>query len=253
MSDHQGPRAIAPPSLLDLTLGSVEENLAVDEALLMEADEGRGGAVLRFWESPEFAVVLGATRRMARDVQIENCRADRIPVARRPSGGGTVVIGPGALNVTVVLSASMAPGLGAVDTAQTYVLERMARAIRSLEPGVEVRGSGDLTLDDRKFSGSAQRRLRTWFLVHLSILLDFPLERIPRYLRQPDREPEYRRGRTHEEFLRNLALPRTIVAAAIRSEWIPPGPRPSAANVSESLLKSLLSERFANRSWVERL
>jgi lipoate-protein ligase A len=238
---------------LDLTLPTVEENLAYDEALLIEADEGRAGAVLRFWEIPTFAVVLGASRRMARDVVVEHCRADGVPIARRSSGGGTVVIGPGTLNATVVLPGSMAPGLGAVDTAQAYVLGRMARALRSIEPAVDVSGSGDLTIAGRKFSGSAQRRLRTWFLVHLSILCGFPLDRVDRYLRQPDRQPDYRRDRPHGEFLRNLMHGRTIVAAAIRSEWCPPDSPPPATNVSQALLENLLSERFANRSWVERL
>jgi lipoate-protein ligase A len=238
---------------LDETLPTVEENLAYDEALLIEADEGRAGAVLWFWEIPTFAVVLGASRRIVRDVAVDRCRADGVPIARRSSGGGTVVIGPGALNVTVVLPGSMAPGLGAVDTAQAYVLGRMARALRALEPAVEVLGSGDLTVAGRKFSGSAQRRLRSWFLVHLSILCSFPLERIARYLRQPDRQPEYRRDRPHGEFLRNLMHGRTIVAAAIRSEWCPADCAPSAPNVPQALLENLLSERFANRSWVERL
>ncbi|MGD0045360.1 MAG: hypothetical protein ABSE84_34040 [Isosphaeraceae bacterium] len=39
-------------SLLELTLETVEANLALDEALLVEADEGRAGAVLRFWDFP---------------------------------------------------------------------------------------------------------------------------------------------------------------------------------------------------------
>jgi lipoate-protein ligase A len=238
---------------LDLTLPTVEENLAYDEALLIEADEGRGGAVLRLWESPTFAAVLGASRRLAHDIVTENCRVDAVPIVRRSSGGGTVVIGPGALNVSVVLPDTMAPGLGAVDVAQKYVLGRMARAIGTMVPGVEVLGSGDLTLEGRKFSGSAQRRLKSWFLVHLSILCNFPLRKIERYLRQPDRQPEYRRNRTHGEFLRNLELPRTIVAAAIRSEWCPPDLPAPATNVPDLLLENLLSERFANRSWVERL
>ncbi|MFO0889594.1 MAG: hypothetical protein U0790_10705, partial [Isosphaeraceae bacterium] len=58
-------------ALLDRTLPTVEENLALDEALLVEADEGRAGAVLRFWEPTGFAVVLGASRRIARDVNRE--------------------------------------------------------------------------------------------------------------------------------------------------------------------------------------
>ena len=33
-----------------------------DEALLLEAQRGHTGGILRFWESPIFAVVLGASR-----------------------------------------------------------------------------------------------------------------------------------------------------------------------------------------------
>ena len=65
-----------------LHLATVEENLALDEALLIEADEGRAGAVLRFWESPRFAVVLGASRRLAEDVRVDACRADGVPDRR---------------------------------------------------------------------------------------------------------------------------------------------------------------------------
>ena len=116
-----------------------------------------------------------------------------------------------------------APGLGAVDVAQRFVLERIAAAVRALGPPVEVLGSGDLTLARRKVAGSAQRRLRHHFLVHATILYRFPLERIARYLGPPRREPSYRQGRPHEEFVANLDLPRAALVGAIRSAWLPPG------------------------------
>jgi len=273
-------------SFLDVTLPTVPENLALDEALLIEADEGRSGAVLRFWEPPDFAVVLGASRRIAKDVDPVTCRADGVAVFRRSSGGGTVVIGPGVLNATIVLPQSAAPGLGAVDTAQRYVLERLAASLRPIAPAVDVQGSGDLVLDGCKFSGSAQRRLRHWFLVHLSILCEFPLERIPRYLREPDRQPEYRRGRPHAAFVRNLELPTAVGRSAMLDGWrheaasitghvaaVPPPPQSicapaqsdgndlaaqpgragAIASIPAELLERLLAERFANRDWVERL
>ena len=54
---------------LDVTLPSLPENLALDEALLLEAEAGRGGEVLRLWEWPRPAVVLGAGGRIADDVE----------------------------------------------------------------------------------------------------------------------------------------------------------------------------------------
>ena len=56
----------------------------------------------------------------------------------------------------------------------------------SMDDAVEVLGCGDLTSAGLKFGGSAQRRLRNWFFVHCSILYDFPLDRISRYLELPD-------------------------------------------------------------------
>jgi len=251
-SVDQEPGAVGSISLRDLSLETVEENLALDEALLIEADEGRSAPVLRFWESSRFAVVLGASRRILEDVRAEACRADQVPIVRRSSGGGSVVIGPGALNVTLVLPDSAAPGLTAVDVAQRFVLDRIAGALSTPEGPIILQGSGDLTIDGRKFGGSAQRRLRHWFLVHCSILYDFSLDRISRYLTLPSRQPAYRGGRSHDDFLRNLGLPRRIIRGSICAAWSPTCSLSPTTDVPHELLKTLLSDRFANRSWIER-
>src|SRR5687767_1334723 len=119
---------------LDLTLPDIADNLALDEALLVAAEERGTGPALRIWESASVAVVLGASGRRLEDVRVDACDDDGVSVARRSSGGGTVVVGPGALNVTVVLAADSAPGLGAVDVAHRYVLDRLAGSIRAHVP-----------------------------------------------------------------------------------------------------------------------
>jgi lipoate-protein ligase A len=242
---------------LDLTCASVALELALDEALLIEADagrsEGQGQGVLRFWEPPDYALVLGASCRLADDARVEACRADGVPILRRTSGGGTVVVGPGALNVSVILPESAAPGLSAVDKAHSYVLDWIAQSIRRAGASVTLAGRGDLVLGDRKCGGSAQRRLKHWFIVHCSILYDFPLERIDRYLAIPRRQPEYRQGRDHHDFLSNLGLPRNILIDAIRGDRISGRRTSGASAVPPALLESLLSEKFSNRAWIERL
>jgi lipoate---protein ligase len=236
----------------DQTLSSVEENLALDEALLIEADRGRGPSVLRFWEPREYAVVLGASRRLRDDVLVDACRADVVPILRRSSGGGTVVVGPGTLNVTLVLPESVAPGMGAVEPAQRYVLDRIAVSIRRLGRPVTIEGRGDLTLAGRKCGGSAQRRLKNYFMVHCSILNDFAIERIVRYLAMPDKQPEYRAGRSHQDFLSNLNLPREILVNALCEAWSPGSSLRAAPALPETAVNSLLAERYANSAWIER-
>ena len=239
--------------MLDLSLPTAGENLALDEALLIAAQERQAGGILRFWEARGLAVILGASRRLTEDVHLAACEADGVPVLRRSSGGGTVVIGPGALNVTVVLPEKAAPGLTAVASAQEFVLRKLANALGSSERPVEVKGLGDLTQGGRKFGGSAQRRIRDWFLVHCSILYDFPLDRISRYLATPGRQPAYREGRSHDDFLMNLGLPRKILLDLICAAWSPPFDLSPMTDVPRQLLDHLLADRFANRSWIERL
>jgi hypothetical protein len=51
----------------------------------------------------------------------------------------------------------------------------------------------------------------------------------------------------------NLDLPRTILHGSICSAWSPSSSLSPATDVPHDLLEALLSERFANRSWIERL
>ncbi len=239
--------------LLDLTLPRIEDDLALDEALLIEVEEGRLPALLRLWERPEIAVVLGASCRIRDDVFVDRCLSEGVSIARRSSGGGTVVVGPGALNVSVILPRDFAPGLDAVDVAQVYVLERLASTLREGNLGVEVRGSGDLAIGDRKVSGSAQRRLKRHFLVHATVLYDFDLSLVPRYLRDPIRQPEYRRSRRHEDFLDNLPMTSADLRAAVVESWGPISGEVAPRSIPADAVACLVASKFGDRSWLWRL
>lgn len=243
--------------VLDQTLDPPERNLALDEALLIEAESEaeitEAHPRLRFWELSTYAVVLGASSRLEQEVKFEACLRDRIPIIRRSSGGGVVVIGPGALNVSIVLDRKFDPALAQVDTAQVFVLQRIAESISSSEVDVRVQGSGDLTLDGRKVAGSAQRRLKRCVLVHATILFSgFDVGVIPRYLGSPLREPDYRQGRPHEEFVSKLPHGREALVERIRIAWGAQGP---LRNDSFSIQRvdELTNEKFGRGEWTRRL
>ncbi len=238
---------------LDITLPTAAANVALDEALLVEAEDQGGPAVVRTWELDHFAVVLGASCRIKENVEIDACRADRIEIARRSSGGGTVVIGPGALNFSVILPIDAAPELRGIESAQSFVLGRVRDAIARAGISAELLGSADLTLGDRKFSGSSQRRLRRHLLIHASLLNHFPLERIDRYLKMPPRRPAYRRDRPHSDFVTNLGLTGPRLIAAIHDAWLPTEQSVIDAKIPESTFRTLLETKFSGIAWIERL
>ncbi len=239
-------------AFLDLTLEGVAANLALDEALLLHAERQVGPAVLRTWEPPEYAVVLGATCPLRTEVRLETCSSDRVVLSRRTSGGGTVLIGPGALNVSIVLPIAAHPALAAVDTAQEFILMRSRQELRRRGAIVDVRGSGDLVLGDRKCSGSAQRRVKGHVLVHATVLHDFDLAKIGRYLGKPRREPTYREGRSHEDFVTNLNLPVQEIKQAFVDAWLGPHGPTRDLDVPWAIVDEVLVERLGRTEWVEK-
>jgi lipoate-protein ligase A len=214
--------------LLDHTFPTPAENLAYDEALLEWAESGLGGETLRFWEPRECFVVVGYADQIAREVNVRACEAERVPILRRCSGGGTVLQGPGCLNYTLVLLAEPGSPLASITGANQFIMERNRAAVeRLLGLPVRIQGHTDLTLAGRKFSGNAQRRRRHCLLFHGTFLLRFDLPRLARLLAAPSREPAYRVGRPHLEFVTNLGVEASSLKTAIQAAWGDPSP-PSA-------------------------
>jgi len=144
--------------LLDLTMDSIAEDLALDEALLNEADKGeRPCEVLRLWEPPQVSVVVGRSSRVGDEVNIEACDQMGVEVVRRSSGGGTIVAGPGCLMYSLVLSLQLRPSLAALDEAHRTVLGTNAAALQRLSPGTSQQGTSDLAINNLKFSGNSMR------------------------------------------------------------------------------------------------
>lgn len=241
--------------LLDLTLPLPEENVALDEALLdaCEAHQITGG-VLRLWEPDDYFAVLGRSSHPAIEVNLAACRAHKIPVLRRASGGGTVLAGPGCLMYAVVLSYADHADARDISAAHRLVLTRNADALLPLVPGInlataknapplypgeglgeghqkhrhntspiQLAGTSDLAFSTasglQKFSGNALRCKRDHFLYHGTLLYDFDLERVSELLAQQTREPAYRAGRPHQAFIANLPATREQLVDALTHAW----------------------------------
>jgi lipoate-protein ligase A len=234
---------------LELTLPTLAENLALDEALLLAAESGTGGEVLRLWEWPAPAVVLGAAGKLADDVDEAACARDGVPILRRSSGGGTVLLGKGCLLYSLVLSFDRDAALREIPTSYCYILGRVLEALAGLLPDLCCAGTSDLAAGGRKFSGNAQQRKRTYLLHHGTLLYDFELAPVGRYLKLPERRPEYRRDRGHEAFLTNLSATREDLAARLRQAWRAHGSPPEWPS---ALVQQLVTEKYGKAEWTRR-
>jgi lipoate-protein ligase A len=187
-------------------LSDPEDHLAVDEALLLEAEEGHASDALRVWEFSRHVVVAGRGTRVSQEIDRPFCESCRIPIFRRCSGGASVVAGPGCLMYSLVLGFEGHDALRRIDVAHQYVMSRVLRALRRQIPAAEYQGTCDLTWQDRKCSGNSLRIARRHLLYHGTILYDFDLTRMARCLKEAPRQPEYRQGRDHQSFTGNVPI-----------------------------------------------
>jgi lipoate-protein ligase A len=242
---------------LDLTLPTGAENVALDEALLEWAEsEDPAWEFLRLWESPQPAVVVGRSSRVPQEVNVDACRAQQVSIIRRPSGGAAIVAGPGCLMYAVVLSYQLRPELKDIGRAHEESLEKMRDSLQhELQDSVQIEraGTSDLVFSNednsaamKKFSGNSMRAKRTHLLYHGTLLYDFDLRMIETYLQVPPRQPEYREGRSHREFVANVPLSRTSLLHAIDRAWPTEG---SLIDWPEARCQALVAERIGRESW----
>lgn len=206
--------------LCDLTLGTPEENLACDEALLDLCEAGSGDELLRLWTPPRYFVVVGYANKAATEVNLAFCRQFNIPVLRRCTGGGTVLQGPGVLNYSLILRIDDARPVRSIAATNEFILKRHSEVLgKLLQAPVEFRGHTDLAVGGLKFAGNAQRRHQRFLLFHGSFLLHLDMDLLEKILPLPSRQPDYRVNRSHADFLMNLRVPDYKIKAALIKAW----------------------------------
>lgn len=231
----------------DQTFDTPQENLACDEALLDWCEDGFGDEILRFWEPRQHFVVLGYSNKARAEVNLDSCRALGIPVLRRCSGGGTVLQGPGCLNYAFILKIQSGSPLEGITEANTFIMNRNREALNSLLDGnVLIQGYTDLTMNGRKFSGNSQRRKRRCLLFHGSFLLDLDLDLVEQALQVPAKQPQYRRARSHKDFLINLQIAPAKIKEAMKQVWSAHEP---LEDFGENRIPQLVEEKYSTDAW----
>ena len=196
---------------------SAADAITLDAAHFRALEENKGGEVLRFWECESPAVVVGALATVGRQVDEDACLADGVPIVRRISGGGAVVLSRGCLNYSLILSLEARPELRPVAVSYSLILGPLLEALQL--PGLSISGTGDLAIGDRKVSGNAQRRGRRALLHHGTLLYGFDVRLMTRYLKEPDRRPAYRGSRCHAEFVTNAPCAPGTIKLRMADAW----------------------------------
>ena len=112
-----------------------------------------------------------------------------------------------------------------------------------------MKGQSDLAIAGLKISGNAQRRKRHVLLFHGTFLLQFDLALIEQVLPLPSKQPDYRRNRSHGQFLANLGLPAGSVKRALQEAWNAFEP---VETFPRETIALLARDKYATTGWNEK-
>ncbi len=169
-----------------------------DRALLDRVlADGRPRVDVYPWDEP--CVVIGRGGSQERELFTWAIAADGVPLLQRPGGGCSVVLDPG--NVIVAVGLPL-PGVGLITRSFAAISSWLAAALTACGiPDVVQEGVSDLVLEGKKIGGSCVYRTRGLLYYSTTLLVAPDLSLAERYLRHPPREPDYRRGRSHRDFM----------------------------------------------------
>lgn len=182
-------------TLLKLKNTSIFQQLQLEEALLRA--DNRNWCILNQGSPP--SIVMGISGQPEQLIDNEKQQESPLPLIRRFSGGGTVVVDQHTWFVTFICNTSSTQ----VNCCPQKVLHWTGNMYRSVFPKGFHLKENDYAIGDRKFGGNAQYFRKERWLHHSSLLWDYS-PTLMNYLLLPKKRPVYREQRSHADFLCRL-------------------------------------------------
>lgn len=170
------------------------DQLLLEEALLRE--DRRNWCIVNQGSSP--AIVMGISGKPHELIDTAKVNG-QIPIIKRFSGGGTVIVDENTFFVTFIFQKE----------AHCFACypEPILQWSKDLYQNVFHKDfslrENDYVFNDRKFGGNAQYIKKDRWLLHTSFLWDYEAKHMD-YLLHPKKTPNYRNGRHHLDFLCRL-------------------------------------------------
>lgn len=182
--------------LLKLQGHSIQQQLELEEALLRNDD--RNWCILQDGVPP--SIVMGISGKPENLIDLERLDSNPIPLIKRYSGGGTVVVDQNTAFVTFICQGEQLN----VHSCPDRIFEWSDQFYKRVFEGYPfIMRERDYAFEDRKFGGNAQYLAKNRWVHHSSFLWDYNTE-LMHLLLLPQKRPQYRLERTHSEFLCKL-------------------------------------------------
>ena len=157
---------------------------------------------VKVWRPEQTCLVLGQSNHPETSLIVDSVVKDQIPVYKRPSGGETVIL------TNKMLVISVAFRVPTLQNPKPYFARVNNGIISALEKqgvrGLNQKGISDIAIYEKKILGSSIYRTTQKMFYHAVLNISENIDTISRYISHPAKEPDYRQGRSHKEFVTSL-------------------------------------------------
>jgi len=154
------------------------------------------------WQPDKTYLVLGQSNKAETSLDVKAVLEDHITVMKRPSGGETVILTPN----TVVIAVSFATET--LKNPKEYFRKINQQIIEVLFlqgiSNLHQKGISDIAIGEKKILGSSIYRKPNRVFYHAVLNVAEENSIIEKYILHPSKEPDYRKGRLHSEFVTSL-------------------------------------------------
>jgi len=211
-------------------LQCIRKLLRVEEALFRHSRED--WVIINDGVEKE-TIVLGISGKPEELVHELKAKQLRVPLVKRFTGGGTVVVDKNTQFVSFIFNEGTVEGL---ELFPRKIMEwsgtfygKAVEGMFSSPPGAKTSAplrrdkddfslrENDYVFGEKKFGGNAQSISKSRFIHHTSFLYDYD-KALMDLLKSPRKQPEYRENRTHDDFVATLKSKYTEIGKEEESE-----------------------------------
>ena len=154
------------------------------------------------WIPDKTYIVLGASNKPDNSIVESLVLQDNISVLKRRTGGQTVMLTPKNLIISAIITDEN------IVKPKDVFNKFNDLIIKAIEQdhfvNFSTKGISDIAIGEMKIMGSSMYRNREKLFYHAVLNFDESPETFQKYLTHPSKEPDYRIGRSHAEFVTSL-------------------------------------------------
>ncbi|MGC8603340.1 MAG: lipoyl protein ligase domain-containing protein [Desulfomonilaceae bacterium] len=164
---------------------SAAANMALDNIILEEISSGYSPTTFRFLQFKPAAALVGYNQDVDLEIRKDFCKAHRIDINRRITGGGAILFQESALGWEIFGSPGVHPFLGQYEDILYRICSIAARALSRLGINASFRPRNDIEVNGRKISGTGGAFISGAMMFQGTVLIENETELFLKSLRVP--------------------------------------------------------------------